>query len=237
MLVKAVSPPELHAAYTTGRCPVCSLTDRDERRYIDIALYEQVTNVPWRAQIRNARGFCTPHTTRIIDEGRSALGVALIAEDLLKTLGEILPTGLAPSPGTFGRLLGALGSGVGAVAGRLRPAQRCPICAHLLLQVPVHVRSMLQDLLEPEGQRVYAGSAGLCVAHLVQTLEIADPSGAIPYLVEHQRRVWEGLLGELAEFIRKSDYQYAGEPIGEEGGAWRRAFRLLSGWQAGQHLR
>ena len=28
-----------------------------------------------------------------------------------------------------------------------------------------------------------------------------------------------------------------GEPIGEERDAWRRAFRLLAGWQSGQHLR
>ncbi len=72
--------------------------------------------------------------------------------------------------------------------------------------------------------------------HLVHTLRIGDPPEGVPVVIAHQRTVWQALEAELQEFIRKSDYQYTGEPIGEERDAWRRAFRLLAGWELGQHL-
>jgi hypothetical protein len=235
MLLRTVAIPDLHAAYATGRCPVCVLNERDERRYIDVTLYDQVTNVTWRAQIRAGRGFCAPHTTRILDEGRSALGVALIADDLLKTLGENLSTGRPEGGNAWSRVRGALG-GARALAAAVRGPGRCPLCSHLRQQTPVHLRSLLQDLATGAGQQAYASSAGLCVPHLIGVLELGDPPAGVPPLIAHQQQVWQELRGELAEFIRKNDYQFTGEQIGDEGNAWRRAFRLLAGWQAGQHL-
>ena len=237
MLVKAVSPSDLHGAYAGDRCPICTLNDRDERRYIDATLYDQVTNVQWRGQIRHARGFCAPHTTRILAEGRSALGVALIADDLLKTLREMLASGAGETSSSWGRFLGGLGSGARTLAARVRPTGPCPLCAHLLQQTPVHARSILLDLETDEGQRIYATSTGLCVPHLVQALDIGEPRGGVRVVIERQMEVWQGLEAQLQEFIRKNDYQFTGETIGEERDAWRRAFQLLSGWQLGQHLR
>ena len=236
MLVKAVSLSDLHAAYGQGYCPVCALNDRDERRYIDTMLYDQVTNVTWRAQIRAARGFCAPHTVRIIGEGRSALGVALIADDLLKTLREALGSGPPEGGSAWDRLRGALGRGSHALASSLRGTRPCPLCAHLLQQTPVHLRSLLQDLATPEGQAAYAPSPGLCLPHLVGALDGGAPPEGIPVLLAHQQQAWQQLQAELEAFIRKSDYQAADEPIGGERDAWRRAFRLLSGWQSGQDL-
>ena len=235
MLVKQVSPSDLHNAYAQSRCPVCVLNDRDERRYIDYTLYDQVTNVHWRAQIRNARGFCAAHTTRILEEGRSALGVALIADDLIKTLQEGI--GPAQSAASRGWLRGAFGGAGRAIAAKIRPTGACPLCGHLVQQTPVHLRSLLQDLATEEGARLYVDSAGLCVTHLVQTLDIGDPADGIAPLIARQKIVWSALEAELQEFIRKNDYQYTGEPSGEERDAWRRAFRLLAGWETGQQLR
>ena len=237
MLVKEVSPSDLHAAYEQDRCPICVLNDRDERRYIDYTLYDHVTNVQWRAKIREARGFCAAHTTRILAEGRSALGVALIADDLLRTLADLLGTAPPASASPWSRLKGALGPTSRALAARVRGPQPCPLCAHLLLQTPVHLRSLLQDLATDEGRRRYADSAGLCVNHLVQGLDAGDPAAGIPVMIERQQAVWQKLDVELQEFIRKNDYQFTGERTGEERDAWRRAFRLLAGWQSGQHLR
>lgn len=235
MLVREVSPSDLHAAYAQDRCPICVLNDRDERRYIDSTLYDQVTNVQWRGHIREARGFCAPHTTRILEEGRSALGVALIAEDLLKTLQEVLRTGPVSGKSAWSRLTGALGGG-SALAGKLRRKEVCPLCAHLRLQTPVHLRSMLLDLAEAPGRSAYAESAGLCGPHLVGALEIGEPPAGLQVMLERQQQIWEGLVTELQEFIRKNDYQFTGEASGVERDAWRRAFRLLAGWQGGQHL-
>ena len=237
MLIKTVSPFDLHNAYAGDHCPICALNDRDERRYIDTMLYDQVTNVQWRGQIRAARGFCAPHTTRILDEGRSALGVALIAEDVLKTLREQLEAGSPQAPSAWGRLIGSLNAGSRSLAARLRRTAPCPLCAHLRQQTPVHLRSLLQDLETAEGRRAYQSSAGLCVPHLVATLDTGEPAGGVPIVVERQLTIWRQLEAELQEFIRKNDYQFTGEPIGAERDAWRRAYRLLAGWQLGQDLR
>ncbi|MBA3943168.1 MAG: hypothetical protein H0X37_01240 [Herpetosiphonaceae bacterium] len=236
MLIRTVSPADLQAAYAQGLCPICALNERDERRYIDTMFYDQVTNVTWRAQIRDARGFCAAHTTRILVEGRSALGVALIADDLLKTVREALGAAPALRSSALSRFRTVVGAGRRRV-GAVRSTAACPLCLHLRQQTPVHIRSLLQDLANDGGRTAYTLSPGLCVAHLVGVLDSSDPPEGIPFLIEHQQRCWQRLNDELQEFIRKSDYQFAGEPIGEEGDAWRRAFRLLAGWQTGQQLR
>ncbi len=86
------------------------------------------------------------------------------------------------------------------------------------------------------GAAAFRSSQGLCVRHLVQTLDAGDPAGGIPTLIERQREVWQGLEAELAEFIRKNDYQFTGEPIGYE----RRlaaSFPYPRRLKFGQHLR
>jgi hypothetical protein len=74
MLIKPPSRSDLHAAYTAAACPICGMLKRSERRYIDATLYEHVTDVRWRAEVRAARGFCALHTQHVLDVGRSALG-------------------------------------------------------------------------------------------------------------------------------------------------------------------
>lgn len=237
MLIRTVSLPDLHIAYSQGQCPICALNERDERRYIDTMFYDQVTNVTWRAQIRAARGFCAAHTTRILAEAHSALGIALIAEDLLKTVRGALASAPTTQSSTWSRLRNVVTGGARALTG-LRRTGACPMCLHLKQQTPVHIGSMLKDLTSDAGRQVYTGSPGLCGVHLIGALESGDSQEAIPHVIEHQQRCWQQLDDELQEFIRKSDYQFAGEPISEgEGTAWRRSFRLLSGWQAGQDLR
>jgi len=49
--------------------------------------------------------------------------------------------------------------------------------------------------------------------------------------VNAQRRIWERLLAQLSEFIRKNDYRFRDEPVGEEGDAWLRAIAALAGAQ------
>lgn len=224
MLIKPPSRTDLHAAYTVAGCPVCGLLTHSERRYIDMTLYEHVTDVQWRAEVRAARGFCALHTEHVLEVGRSALGVSLVAGDILNTLRAALP---APDQagGALHRLRSALGGGTRAAS--LRPQRPCPICAYLADLGAVYVAALLDDQTTEDGRAAYAGSAGLCLPHLLAAL---DQGGAgLAALVAHQARAWEQLETELSEFTRKSDYQYRGDPITTERDAWRRALKLLSG--------
>lgn len=224
MLIKPPSRTDLHAAYVVTGCPVCDMLARSERRYIDMTLYEHVTDVQWRAEVRAARGFCTLHTQHVLEVGRSALGVSLVTADILKTLREALP---APDQagGAFGRLRSALGGG--ARAASLRPQRPCPICTYLADLGAVYIAALLDDLTTEDGRAAYAGSVGLCLPHLLVAIDKGGPGLAA--LAAHQSQAWERLETELNEFARKSDYQYSGEPITTERDAWRRALRLLGG--------
>jgi hypothetical protein len=224
MLIKPPSRTDLHSAYHAEGCPVCALLDRSERRYIDATLYEHVTDVKWRGEVRAARGFCALHTARVLDVGRSALGVTLVAADLLNTLrGELAAAGSAR-----GRVRSMFGGGGGAATG-LKPQQPCPICAYVADLANIYVAALLDDVATSDGSREYGASAGLCLPHLIRS---AERGGAGWEAVRsHQLAAWERLEGELSEFARKNDYQYSGEPIQSERDAWRRALLLLGGKQ------
>lgn len=224
MLIKPPSRTDLHAAYEHAGCPVCGLLKRSERRYIDATLYEHVTDVRWRGEVRAARGFCALHTQHVLEVGRSSLGVSLVAGDILKTLRESLTT--TGGGGALGRLRAAIGGGSG-LAAALQPQQPCPICTYLADLGAVYVAALLDDLATDEGRAAYDRSAGLCLPHLLTA--VRRGSSGLSALVEHQARAWERLEGELSEFARKSDYRFSDEAIEAERDAWRRALLLLSG--------
>lgn len=225
MLIKPPSRTDLHQAYTVAGCTVCGLLTRSERRYIDVTLYEHVTDVKWRAEVRAARGFCALHTQHVLEVGRSALGVSLVAADILKTLRGTLATTAEGGGGALGRLRSALSGG--STQSALRPQQPCPICAYLNEFSAVYIAALLDDLATEAGQVAYARSGGLCLPHFTAAIERGGP-GARP-VAAHQAQVWERLEAELNEFIRKSDYQFSGELMEAERDAWRRALLLLSG--------
>ncbi len=226
-----ITPPprdELQAAYRSASCPICSLLTKSERRYIDITLYEHVTDVKWRGEVRAARGFCALHTERVLSIGRSSLGASLVAGDILKTLRAELPAHGGTGGGAFGRLRAALGgSGGSGLSAVLRPQQPCPLCAYLDELGTVYAAALLADLETSDGRAQYEQSVGVCIPHLTMA---ADRGGAgLQPLLEHQTQVWERLEHELEEFARKQDYRFRNEEIGPEADAWQRAWRLLAG--------
>jgi hypothetical protein len=224
MLIKPPSRTDLHAAYAAAGCSVCDLLKRSERRYIDATLYEHVTDVRWRAEVRAARGFCALHTQHVLEVGRSALGVSLVAADILKTLRETLAA--TSGGGAVNRLRAALG-GNNPLAAALQPQQSCPICSYLADLGAVYVAALLDDLATDAGRAAYSRSVGLCLPHLLEAARRGGP-GLQP-LTSHQALVWERLEAELTEFARKSDYRFSDEVIEAERDAWRRALLLLAG--------
>lgn len=227
-----ITPPprdELQAAYRSAACPICTLLTRSERRYIDITLYEHVTDVKWRGEVRAARGFCALHAERVLSIGRSALGASLVAGDILKTLrGELPGHGSSAGGGAFGKLRAAFGgSGGSGLSAVLRPQQPCPLCAYLEDLGKVYAAALLADLETNDGRAQYEQAAGLCIPHLIMA---SDRGGTgLQPLLDHQTQVWARLEHELEEFARKQDYRFRDEEIGGEADAWQRAWRLLAG--------
>jgi hypothetical protein len=72
----------------------------------------------------------------------------------------------------------------------------------------------------------FKDSQGLCLGHLRQALEQIRSSEKRNALLTIQCDIMQVLRGELAEFIRKNDYRFAGEGFGPERDSWKRAVKM-----------
>jgi hypothetical protein len=81
----------------------------------------------------------------------------------------------------------------------------------------------------PEVMDALRASDGFCLPHLTQALEGIKDISMGETLVSIQRTKLEGLKTELAEFIRKNDYQAIKEGFGREGDAWLRSIGMVAG--------
>jgi hypothetical protein len=72
-------------------------------------------------------------------------------------------------------------------------------------------------------------SEGLCLPHLKLALGHVKEERVYESLLAVQRARLEILKNDLAEFIRKNDYQAIKEGFGKEGDAWLRAIDMIAG--------
>ncbi|HSB00863.1 MAG TPA: hypothetical protein VLE49_09445 [Anaerolineales bacterium] len=72
-------------------------------------------------------------------------------------------------------------------------------------------------------------SEGLSLPHLRQALEHIKHRATGQKVLAIHRAKFESLREQLAEFIRKNDYQVIAEGFGQEGDAWLRAIATIAG--------
>ena len=87
---------------------------------------------------------------------------------------------------------------------------------------------MVSALLDQGFISEFKHSSGLCIPHLKRILPKLDGNRRGIVLL-HQHDCLEKLRGELAEFIRKNDYRFRDEVIGDEGDSYKRAADMISG--------
>ncbi|HEX9115578.1 MAG TPA: DUF6062 family protein, partial [Anaerolineae bacterium] len=201
---------ELRDALLAGGCPLCRLGNRAASRYIESALYEGMTNPPLRLRLRAAQGFCRRHAWEMTRMRASVLGTAIVYRDVVNDL------------------IAALEDPAAAPAGFLRrrepqplptPELPCPACAVGDEEAGRAGEVLRQHLDDAEIAAAYRRSGGLCLPHLRDQLARArGRQGAT--LRAWQLAAYQDLRGQLDELIRKHDYRFQDEPMGEEGGAW-----------------
>lgn len=216
-------------------CPLCVLVERAERKAIDHFLYDQVNDIRQRDALRASRGMCLPHT-EMLAQGRSALGVAILSRDILRTMTAELE---AEAAGRKEResavakplaLFASLGAQVGQkLADRIGPQAGCPMCAERpRLEAPL-IAGLLHNLRDAAFAAAFGGSGGLCRVHLANALRAAGAADARD-LAARQAAIWRGLEAVLDEFIRKHDYRFQEPLLDAERDVWRRALQASSGW-------
>jgi hypothetical protein len=213
-------------------CAVCQIMQEASASYLNVLFDEQVTDVGLRRKLRQARGLCNWHSWEARKITTAALGVAIIAQDLLEEECARL-AGLQRQP--FWRNIGPGAAGMIArqallayLRGWLRRGM-CPACR----VVVAHERHALETLLnffhDETFARRFEGSSGLCLPHLVGAVELHPSHPNLSRLIGMQRSKYTHLVAELEEFCRKHDYRFSHEAWGTEADAWLRALEMMSG--------
>ena len=216
-------------------CPVCILAAKSVAGFLDSLLYELVNDSGMRQEIREARGFCNEHAWQLRTIGGGALGVAIIYRDVLEMTLKLIRRGRfrRPQPLSLQRLQGALsgdqaGAGTVDLVAALEPEAECPACRHRRTAEDIYLSTLLEHLDDEDVGSAFRTSAGLCLPHFRQALQLVEGEAVFARLVEIEAACLERLGSELSEFIRKHDYRFTHEGFGAEGNSWIRAIGQMS---------
>jgi hypothetical protein len=215
-------------------CPICRLEQQGVERYLDNQLYENVNSSAWRDQLRASHGFCREHAWLGVNQRLGdALGFSIIYHDIVNNLHNSLNEDSSRRALRRGSVLGqvpeSLRHRIERVIAALTPRKRCPACEHRDELTRNLLSALIEDLGTPEMTEALQASEGLCLPHLRLALASVNDSTVYEALLTLHRAKLEGLKDELAEFIRKNDYQVIKEGFGREGNAWLRAIGLIVG--------
>jgi len=224
---------ELQDACKEEGCPVCFLVVKISLRSLDNLMWERVNDPTTREDLIASRGFCNWHAWMIPQVPHSQSGTAILHEHLVReqtgTLNRLRRTRSPIRPWTrlFRRLVGPVDA-LTAVSGGEGKAP-CAICTHVRSFEATYLQTCLEYMTDLDFQRSFEGSSGLCVPHLYLAVSLHPEHPNLPALFNQQLAKMEALRIDLQEFIRKQDYRFRKEPMGDEGTAWRRSIELLTG--------
>jgi len=223
---------DLVEAFGSSGCAVCNLLKRDVSRYLDGMLYELVLDPDIQAAFRAERGLCNGHSWQLKQYIGNSLGIAILYAAALDEVLRIVEQTPVEN-GAQSRLERLFGSGSTSpgtpLAEKLEPAEPCLACTLLARNEKVYVETIAERITDSRLQQAYRSSSGLCLPHFRQVIRQPMPSDQAQLIVSIQKTIWVAFRGELDEFMRKCDFQHAGERMGPEGDSWSRAIARLSG--------
>lgn len=217
-------------------CPVCRLEQRSVERYLDSQFYESVNSPAWRDRLRASLGFCHEHAWLAVDQRLGdALGFSIIYRDIVNAILNQLDGGSDSArtsrhgASLLRQVPDQARNMIEKMLYALTPRKHCPVCEHRDEMTRNTLSVLVKELPGPEITEALQASDGLCLPHLRMTFELIKDVSVHEKLLNIHREKLEGLRAELAEFIRKNDYQAVKEGFGREGDAWLRAIRMIVG--------
>ncbi|BCX02152.1 MAG: hypothetical protein KatS3mg053_0090 [Candidatus Roseilinea sp.] len=230
MHAKSSAYHELIEAMSQPGCPICRLVDRAVRQYVDVFFYESVTNVERRAEIREARGYCSVHGALLAGHARM-LGVAIIQHDVINDVLREVNRALPETPTKRRRLEDWVNAPMRrAVLDAVRPKRMCPLCEYERDQEGMLLRTLAQEIHEDAMRAAFERSSGLCLPHLQTLLQLR---GVKPHhlrlLMQIERDILLALKADLEEYLAKSNGSYDYTGMGREADSLLRAVKLVSG--------
>ena len=216
-------------------CAVCTLTQRDVERHVDLMLYGFVSTDEMQAIFQAARGLCPLHGEMVQrNKGGNVIGVArLYVATLDAVLGimEQTPVADAPKPGLGNWLRPNGQSETDTLSAKLQADIPCPVCDALVEFEQEYVGIFSRYMGDDRFQAALRESEGLCLPHFRQIIGQLQGDDA-RLLLEIQRGIWQGLKAEMELFLEKQDYEHERGQIGAEGNSWVRAIKRMAGDKA-----
>jgi hypothetical protein len=217
------------------------LEQQGVERYLDNQFYENVNSPRWRDHLRASLGFCHEHAWLAVDKRLGdPLGFTIVYHDIVNGVLNRLDDGRSPGrrPRRWASVLTQIPEPVRRLIEKtlaaLRPRKHCPACEHRDELSLNTLATLVQELRTSEMMEALQASEGLCLPHLRLALEHVREASDVELLLSIQRARLNALKAEMAEFIRKSDYQVIQEGFGREGDAWLRAIRMMQGDRRGR---
>jgi hypothetical protein len=217
-------------------CPVCRLEAQAVERYLDQQFYENVNSPHWREGLRHSLGFCHEHAWLGVNRRLGdALGYSIIYHDLINSMLKHLEQENATAHASrrqlslLRKLPESARNAIERILAAITPHKRCPVCEKRDETTRALIPVLIAELKTPEMSTALNASEGLCLPHLRSALEHVRDESESKQLVDIHRVKLQQLSTELAEFIRKNDYQVMGEGFGREGDAWLRAIGMVVG--------
>lgn len=204
-------------------CPICHGAHRSAWRYLDGVLWESVNDPGVRMGLRASHGYCRDHSRmllRVADAQSGALGVAILADDLLQHLlsdAEMEAAAKRPSSRRRRR--------------PLKPEARCDACITVRNTEEISIRILaVADVGSAPFEGIRRPGRGLCVPHVSLGLAILTEVADRARFVAGFRHGVQELRDELAEYARKHDYRFQHEGMVDgEATSWRRGIYRLVG--------
>ncbi|HWV23600.1 MAG TPA: DUF6062 family protein [Thermomicrobiales bacterium] len=221
---------DLIDAFQREGCPVCSLALKSVAHYMESINYDGVSDQGFREQMKQALGFCNNHAYQWLQLA-FVLGTAQMYRDILNilvmNLREQTADDVEPNNHIVSLLLHHENQSTGDTI--IHPAASCPACAHLAETEAMLVSTLVSQLDMPAFLTAYLASTGLCIPHLRMAFSSPASTSARNALRDHALKTEEHLIAQLDEIIRKHDYRFRQELVGNERGAASRAVAHVAG--------
>jgi hypothetical protein len=223
---------ELQVMLEKPGCPVCHAGYKAARQLLENLLWGSVNDPATREELDQAMGFCGQHSRDLLTFSGERLGTAIIQQAILKEALRRVEDSADPPQRTW---LQRFQAGVGrpdsdpADSSPLRSKGSCPICQHQYVQETRSLEALVEHLVDDLNRPLLA-AGGLCWDHLGRALAMSHDPTAYRALVALQAQIWQGVIRDLGEFIRKRDYRFSSEPISDaEGASMQRSMAILTG--------
>ena len=222
---------QLQLILAEGGCPICFLGQQAARAYLDNLLWESVNDSGIRESLVASLGFCGRHSRELLTFSGERVGVAILQRAILQAAVKRVEQSAAAQPTLVQRFQDKFAGPdhSSSEAGPSPVPQSCPACIHQDQVEGRGLETLLSHLIGDLDEPLRA-AGGLCWPHLQQALHNSRDQRVHDVLVQLHRQVWEDIIAQLGEFVRKNDHRFHAETItAPERAAVDRSIEILTG--------